>query len=166
MTLLTRATQLYGWFAKACDKLQSVLLLIMRLYWGWGFFQTGKGKLSALDKTADYFATLSIPLPKLNALMAGSTECVGGLLLMVGLASRLVSVPLAFTMIVAYATADREALNLIFSDPDQFLQAAPFLFLLTSLIVLVFGPGVFSADWLIAKKLRSRRAESQAAASE
>jgi len=59
-------------------------------------------------------------------------------------------------MLVAYFTADREALSSIFSDPDKFLGADPFLFLLTAIIVLAFGPGVFSLDWLIARKLRGK----------
>jgi putative oxidoreductase len=91
-------------------------------------------------------------MPKLNAILAGSTECVGGLLLLLGLGSRLVSVPLIFTMVVAYLTADREALNAIFSDTDKFTSAAPFLFLLTCLIVLAFGPGKLSVDALAFKK--------------
>jgi putative oxidoreductase len=89
----------------------------------------------------------------LNALVAGAVECFGGLLLLAGLGARLVSVPLAFTMAVAYVTADREALAAIFSDPDKFTGAAPFLFLLASLLVLAFGPGRFSLDavWLKTK---------------
>ncbi len=122
------------------------LLLIMRLYWGWQFFQTGKGKLMNLDKTASFFMELGIPLPKLNALMAGGTECFGGLLLLAGLASRLAAVPLIFTMIVAYLTAEREAVTGLFADPDAFVSAAPFLFLLAALIVFTFGPGRFSVD--------------------
>jgi putative oxidoreductase len=146
--------RVYTVFVRAAETLQSPLLLVMRLYWGWSFFVTGKGKLLNLDKTAEYFGGLGLPLPKLNAALAGSTECIGGLLLLIGLASRLISVPLAFTMVVAYFTADREAILSIFSDPDKFLTADPFLFLLTALIVLAFGPGVFSLDWLIARKLR------------
>ncbi|HZJ13883.1 MAG TPA: DoxX family protein [Chthoniobacteraceae bacterium] len=158
--VLAKAQRAYEIFARAAEKLQSPLLLVMRLYWGWSFFVTGKGKLLNLDKTAEFFAELGLPLPKLNAVLAGSTECFGGLLLLVGLGSRLVSVPLAFTMLVAYFTADREALVGIFSEPDKFLAASPFLFLLTTLIVLAFGPGVFSLDWLIARKLRREGSES------
>jgi len=55
-------------------------------------------------------------------------------------------------MLVAYATADKEALLAITSDPDQFLGAAPFLFLLASLLVLAFGPGKLSLDHLLARK--------------
>ena len=69
--------------------LQSPFLLIIRLYWGWQFFLTGKGKLTSLDKVTEFFASLHIPLPGFNAAMAGTTEMVGGLLILVGLASRL-----------------------------------------------------------------------------
>ena len=131
------------------NALPSPLLLVLRLYWGWSFAQTGWGKLMHLDRTAGYFASLHIPLPKLNALMAGGTECVGGLLLLVGLGSRLITVPLIFVMAVAYATAEQEAAQAIFSDPDKFVTAAPFLFLLTVVLVFAFGPGKFSLDaWL------------------
>jgi len=85
----------------------------------------------------------------LNACFAGATECFGGLLLLIGLGSRLVSIPLAFTMIVAYGTAHRDVLMNIFKKPDDFLSAAPFPFLFATLIVLTFGPGGFSVDrWL------------------
>jgi putative oxidoreductase len=131
--------------------LQSPLLLVIRLYWGWQFAQTGWGKLTHLDRTAGYFESLNIPLPKVNAIMAGGTECAGGVLLALGLLARPASVPLIFTMLVAYWTADREALMAIGSDPDKFVTAAPFLFLLASLVVLAFGPGKLSLDALLGK---------------
>ncbi len=143
-------------FASAAGYLQSPLLLVLRLYWGWQFFQTGKGKLMNLDRTAEFFQSLHIPMSKLNAGLAGGTECFGGLLLLLGLGSRLVSVPLIFTMIIAYLTADLDKVKAIFSDPDKFVTAAPFEFLLVALIVLAFGPGKFSLDWLIGKKLSSK----------
>jgi putative oxidoreductase len=126
--------------------LQSPLLLVIRLYWGWSFFQTGRGKLMALEKTAGFFESLHIPLPKLNAIAAGSVECFGGLLLMAGLFSRVVSVPLLFTMVIAYLTADSDAWHAIFKDTDKFTGASPFLFLFASLLVFVFGPGKLSLD--------------------
>lgn len=79
------------------------------------------------------------------------SECAGGLLLALGLFARPATVPLIFTMLVACWTADREALNAIVSDPDKFVTAAPFLFLLALLIVLVFGPGKLSLDALLGK---------------
>ena len=140
------------------SKLQSPFLLIIRLYWGWQFFLTGKGKLTHLDKIADYFATLHIPMPKLNAALAGTTECVGGLLLLLGLGSRIITVPLICVLTVAYLTADTEAVRNIFSKPDAFLSADEFLFLLTAVIVLIFGPGIFSLDAIIARVRGQKKA--------
>ena len=139
------------------NALRSPLLLVMRLYWGWQLFLTGKGKLMNLDRTAGFFESLHIPMPKLNAFMAGSTECFGGLLLLLGLASRLISIPVAVTMIVAYLTADMEAVRSIFSDPDKFITAAPFMFLFTAVLVLSCGPGVFSLDAIIGRKFSGKK---------
>jgi putative oxidoreductase len=152
MKLSSGYNKLDGLLATLGGWLQPVLLLVIRGWWGWSFFLTGKGKLLNLEKTTAFFTDLGLPLPKLNAIMAGSTECVGGLLLLLGLGSRLVSVPLTFTMVVAYATADKEALQAIFSDTDKFTGAAPFLFLLASVIVFAFGPGKISLDALLFKK--------------
>ena len=152
----------------AASFLQSPLLLVIRLYWGVSFALTGWGKLTNLDRTAGYFESLNIPLPKLNALMAGSTECLGGALLALGLFARPASIPLIGTMTVAYLTAERDSLRPMmadlrhffarfdfnslssaFADADKFVTATPFLFLLASLIVLAFGPGKLSLDaWL------------------
>ena len=144
-------TRLYRLYVRLLEKLQSPFLLIIRLYWGWQFFLTGRGKLMHLDKTAGFFANLHIPMPKLNAIMAGSTECFGGLLLLLGLGSRIATVPLIFTMVIAYLTADFDKVQNIFNKPDDFVSAAEFQFMLTVIIVLVFGPGVFSLDALIAR---------------
>ena len=139
-------------FDSVASCLQSPLLLVVRLYWGLSFAQTGWGKLMNLDRTAGFFESINLPLPKLNAIAAGSTEFLGGLLLALGLFARPAAVPLIFTMIVAYATAHREELGVVFSDPDKFVTAAPFLFLLASLFVLVFGPGRLSLDaWFFRK---------------
>ncbi len=113
-----------------------------------------------LEKIAGYFATLHIPMPKLNAALAGSTECFGGLLLLLGLGSRIMTIPLICVMIVAYLTADTDTVKNIFSKPDAFLSADEFLFLLTSVLVLVFGPGKFSADGLVGKLRRRRETET------
>jgi putative oxidoreductase len=58
---------------------------------------------------------------------------------------------------MAYIIGDREALLSFFSDPDKFMAAAPFIFLLVSLIVLIFGPGKISLDAAIAYFLGSTR---------
>jgi putative oxidoreductase len=128
---------------------QCLVLLVIRLYWGWQFFIIGKAHLLHLDKTASYFGSLGIPMPKLNAIMAGSTECIGGLLLLAGLLSRFASLALMGVMTVALLTAEKEAVRHIFSDPDKFLATDPFLFLYAAVIVFAFGPGKIAVDTLL-----------------
>jgi putative oxidoreductase len=141
-----------SWLAPSRTLFQSLFLLLIRLYWGWQFFLTGKGKLSNLAKPTEFFQSLGIPFPHEQAILAGTTECVGGLLLLLGLGSRLVSIPLVILLVVAYLTADLDVVKNIFSDPDKFLTADELLFLYTVLIVLLFGPGKFSLDWLLNRK--------------
>lgn len=160
---VARARTAYGLLIRSASYLQSPFLLIVRLYWGWQFFQTGKGKLSDLSQPTEFFASLHIPFPAFNAALVGATECFGGLLLLVGLASRLISIPLTILLCVAYLTADSEALRSIFSDPDKFLSATPFQFLFATLLVLIFGPGAFSIDYLIGKKLGTAASTSASA---
>ena len=69
----------------------------------------------------------------------------------------LVPVLIVISMSVAYLTADFQAVSNIFSDPDQFVKADPFPFWLTALIVVVFGPGMFSIDALIERILHCRK---------
>jgi putative oxidoreductase len=138
--------------------LQPLFLLVIRLYWGWQFFLTGKGKLGDIPKVTGFFHSLGIPFPELNAYLAGCTECFGGLLLLAGLASRVTTLPLIFTMIIAYLTASPDAVKHIFSKPDDFVTADPFLFLLAAVIVFLFGPGPLSLDGLIGRALKSRAA--------
>jgi putative oxidoreductase len=154
---LTTARQKYEAGAKLLNRAQPLLLLGVRLYWGWQFFLTGQGKLMNIDRTAEFFAGIGIPLPVLNAYAAGTVECVGGLLLAAGVLSRLTAIPLMTTMLVAYGTAHRDVVETLFSNPDGFVTAAPFLFLLASLIVLIFGPGPLSVDGLLARSVLSDR---------
>jgi putative oxidoreductase len=141
--------RLYALFLRVANSLQSPLLLAVRLYWGWQFLQTGWGKLGNIQKVVDFFTSLGIPAPSLNAHFVAALETTGGLLLILGLASRLIAFPLVINMIVAYAAADREALGSIFSEPGKFYGADPYTFLFASLLVLIFGPGLFSLDTLI-----------------
>ncbi len=133
-------------FDRSSSLLQAPLLLVCRLYWGLAFAQTGWGKLMNLERTAAFFGELGLPLPTVNAFAAGTVEGLGGVLLALGLLSRPAAAALAFTMGVAYATADREALLGLWSNPEAFTGAAPFPFLCASLVVLAFGPGAWSLD--------------------
>ena len=148
-----KISSLYASYATVAHYVQAPLLLAIRLYWGGQFIMTGWGKLSHLDRTAGFFANLHLPLPLANAALAGGTEFLGGLALVLGFGARLAALPLIFTMFVAYATAEHEALAAIFRDPNKFTAATPFLFLYATLLVLAFGPGCWSLDhWLGRRK--------------
>ncbi|HVU16832.1 MAG TPA: DoxX family protein [Candidatus Didemnitutus sp.] len=140
-------------FDTVASWLQSPLLLIIRGYWGFSFAQDGWRKLHHLDKITEYFGSLGIPYPQANAIFASVVQLVFGSLLMIGLLSRVSALPLIGTMLVAYATAEKDALHALFAgDPDKFTDATPFLFLLASVIVLAFGPGKISLDGLIFRR--------------
>lgn len=141
----------------AASLMQHPFLLLVRLYWGYDFFQTGLGKLNNLDRTTEFFASLNIPFPQINAVVAGSTEMLCGALLMLGLVSRYASIPLIVILSVAFATDDVEALTNIFADVESFVDATPFRHLLASLIVFIFGAGKISADTLIESYFRKNR---------
>lgn len=131
------------------NALQSLFLLGVRLFWGYQFFQTGRGKLLNIEKIATYFDSLNIPFPAVNAYIAGTIECLGGLCLIFGFASRFASLPLICVMCVAFMTADFEALRGAFEEPSKLLSSTPFTFLLAALIIFVFGPGNYSIDRLL-----------------
>src|SRR5271167_4075273 len=97
-------------FSEAASYLQSPFLLAVRLYWGWQFAQTGWGKLHNIEKITGFFASLNIPFPAANAHFVSTLEFAGGILLILGLGSRLISLFLACSMSVAYWTADHDAL--------------------------------------------------------
>lgn len=128
--------------------LQSPLLLIIRLFWGYQFALTGLGKFLHFDKTTEFFQSLGIPFPAFNVALAGSAELIGGVLLFLGLYSRLAALPLIITMCMAYVTASHDALMTLFTkfDPDPFFSQTPFLFLSAALLVFCFGPGKISLD--------------------
>jgi putative oxidoreductase len=134
------------------NSLQALFLLAVRLYWGWQICQTGWGKMHRLPGVVQFFASLGIPAPALSAYFVTGLEFFGGILLALGLGSRLIALLLAGDMIVAYITADREALLSIFSDPGKFYNADPYTFLFAALMVLIFGPGKFALDYLIERR--------------
>ena len=101
---VSSAARSYLAFTRYATCGQPVLLAVLRLWFGYGFVKAGLGKLQNIANTASYFGGLGIPAPELNAWMAGTTEFIGGALLLLGAGSRAVAIPLIFTMLVAYST--------------------------------------------------------------
>jgi putative oxidoreductase len=153
-TLVLRLRRLYLCFFEVVDYLRSPFLLAVRLYWGWQLVQSGWGKLHNLDKVTDYFTSLGLPMPAQMSVIISCVELFGGIFLALGLLCRLTALVLTVNLISAYIIGDREALFSIFSDPDKFYAAAPYTFLIASLIVLIFGAGKASVDTLLDKVVR------------
>lgn len=163
--LYNRIQQLYDRFFHLVNHLQSPFLLFVRMYWGWQLAQSGWGKLHNLSNVSDFFMSLSLPYPAQTAMFISCVEFFGGILLALGLLSRTTALVLTINMIVAYVTADREALLSVFSDPDKFYAAAPYTFLVASVIILLFGPGKLALDALIRRLLETRPLQEASAAS-
>ena len=128
--------------------LQSPLLLLIRLYWGYQFAITGFGKFLHLSDIAAYFLSLGIPFPHFNAVLVGCIEFFGGILLFLGLFSRVAAIPMFCTLFVALLTAEPNALISLFKsfDPTAFFSSTPFPFMCAVVIVFCFGPGKLSLD--------------------
>jgi len=132
--LIVKVRQWHAQFFDLVSYLQSPFLLIVRLYWGWQLAQSGWGKLHHLSNVGEYFATLGLPMP---AQMAAFIACVEFSAAFSSLSAwpRGSQAWLTVNLTMAYVIGDREALLSFFSDPDKFVAAAPFAFLMVALIV-------------------------------
>lgn len=131
----------------SCDWLP---ILFARMSVGVLFFESGRGKLFyKLNELVEYFTQLGIPFPHLQAPMVASIELVGGICLILGFATRLISAPLTVIMVVAIVTAQL----------DKVKTVGDFLYLPEVLLIVIFvwlifsGPGKFAIDNAIARKL-------------
>jgi putative oxidoreductase len=79
--------------------------LLLRLYLAPVMIQAGWTKLGSFENTADWFASpdygLGLPFPVLMASLAIAAELLGGIFILIGLATRWASIPLMITMLVA-----------------------------------------------------------------
>ena len=141
-------------YERACavlNALQSPLLLAIRLYWGWQFAQDGWGKLHHLDRVGQFFASLNLPMPAETALFVALIEFAGGILLALGIGTRLVSLVLFVNMTVAFWTAEKDAFLGVLSNPDKFQAADAYNYWFAALLILILGPGIFAVDSLIGR---------------
>jgi putative oxidoreductase len=123
----------------------------MRLTWGHQLFLAGLTKLKDIPGTVQFFTKLNLPSPEFHAYEVGITELICGILLSIGFASRLAAIPTIIIMSIALGTAHAEYLaNFRFiKEPLTLVIQQPYPFLITGLMVLVFGPGRVSIDaWI------------------
>lgn len=152
---LNRTAWFYNLIILSGSSLQSLFLLYMRLTWGGQFLITGWGKLHTIGKVSSYFATLNIPYPVFNAYLVGTCEMIGGILLFIGLGSRLAAIPLLIIMFTALGTAHAAQIAELrfLLEPSTLVAQTPYPFLITCLLVFIFGPGRVSIDALIKRYL-------------
>jgi putative oxidoreductase len=141
----------YEILVAGANYLQAPLLFALRVYFFWQLFLAGKGKLLNIEKTAEFFGSLNIPLPLFSAYLASATECFGGLLLMVGLCSRL-----RRSLLQCSSPTSPPTLKLFEHsyDPTNLSRHIPFT--PGVLLILAFGPGAISIDALI-KRFAARQ---------
>ncbi|HEY2386593.1 MAG TPA: DoxX family protein [Candidatus Binatia bacterium] len=134
------------------DRLQWLPPTLARLVVGWIFLWAGWGKLHNLDRIIAYFGQLGIPHPELQAPFASANELVCGTLILVGLFTRLASVPLIIVMFVAIMTAQRENV----SSLGDLFGLVEFCYVALLVWLGVAGAGPLSLDHLLVRWAESR----------
>jgi putative oxidoreductase len=120
------------------------------------FIESGWGKLHHLDKVIGFFASLGLPAPSFMAHLVAYTEFVAGILILVGLATRLASIPLVIIMIVALRTAFADKLAGPAMEDFSALTGIPeYLYIPLLVWLIVFGPGRVALDAWVARKYRA-----------
>ncbi|MEO7038389.1 MAG: DoxX family protein [Polyangiaceae bacterium] len=121
--------------------------LVGRLAVGLLFLSTGWGKAHSLDKVTQFFSNLHIPMPALNAVVVAYSELICGGLLVLGLCTRLATIPLIVSMIVAILTAKLAGIHNVF----DLVGADEFTYLCVLIMLALIGPGKVSLDRVIAR---------------
>ena len=143
-----RLLQFYKEFSRLSEYTNSIALLLARLAVGYGFYEPAMMKWNDIGAVAEWFGSIGIPLPTLNAYLAASTETVGIVLLVLGLFIRFVSIPLMIVMLVAIFMVHY---GHGFSAVNNGYEI-PLYYLLFLLLFFSNGAGRFSLDHLFFEK--------------
>jgi putative oxidoreductase len=140
----------------ALERNQWVPILLVRLFVGYFFFETGLAKLGALDAMAERFTGWGIPFPAFSAALSAYTEMIGGALIVLGLLTRLAAIPQLVNMVVAILVVNVKSVTGL----DEFAELSEPLYALVFLWLAFSGPGRVSVDHLLAKRFRRPGARS------
>lgn len=137
-----RFKQSYLEFTRLSEYFQSLGLLAARLLIAYGFYEPAMMKWHDIDAVAEWFGSIGIVLPTLNAYLAASTEITGVILLTLGFLTRLIALPMIVIMLVAILTVHL---------PNGFSAGAngfeiPLYYLLFLVLFFSQGAGKFSLD--------------------
>ena len=133
-------------------RLEWLPLAAARLTLGWVFLQSGWGKLHNLEGVTEFFVSLGVPFAHIQAPMVAGIEFGGGLLLLLGLATRFAALPLVGVMLVAIRTALWDDIH----DLSDLFGLAEFGYVVLLSGLVVFGAGSLSLDVLVRRRLGSR----------
>jgi putative oxidoreductase len=131
-----------------CAQLSWIGPLAVRLIVGTAFVLTGWGKLHSLDNVSNFFDELHIPMPYANAVFVSTVELVGGVLLILGIGTRIAAALLIGVMTVAFLTA-------IWPKAESFwdvFSTIELTYLVIFVWLLVNGAGKASLDHLVARR--------------
>lgn len=125
-------TSLYSKFVDSLRHADGIPLLLLRLYLAPVMIQAGWNKASSFDSIVDWFGNedygLGLPFPLVMAFLATAAELVGGIFILFGALTRLVSIPLIITMIVAMVSVHAENGWLAIADASSWLADGTILF--------------------------------------
>lgn len=124
-------------------------LLLIRLILAFGFFGPAIMKLKNTTGIIEWFEGMGMPFPVLNAYLVTYTELFGFVFLALGFTTRLIAVPLMFVMFVAIITVH---LNNGFEATNNGFEI-PLYYAIMLFVLFINGPGKFSLDQYINKKL-------------
>lgn len=161
--------KLWHWLLNPPDDAPSAIILL-RLMAGGVFLWEGILKFVYVNQGLGRFAKLGFPFPQPTATFVGSLETVGGILFITGFLTRLIAVPFIIEMFVAILSTKialylgNSPLPLPPVPPQIGLWAvlhevrSEYAQLMTSVFLLIAGPGVWSLDAILA---RGRRESSE-----
>ena len=141
--------------------LEQYAILLVRVSIGLFFAISGGNKLFVAGGTKPVYDTLvkaKVPFPHQMAFFVSGVEFVGGSLLAVGFLSTTACVALMIDMIVATLTEAVSTLPKGLSPLrwlDDFLYLPEVLYVLFFFWLICSGPGRFSVDYWLARKLLS-----------
>jgi len=135
------------------NNLKDLPLLFFRLILAYGFYTPAMMKWGNISDVAEWFGSMGIPMPTLNAYLAASTELAAVILLPLGLATRFISIPLIITMLVAIVTVH---IGNGFEAGDNGFEI-PLYYILMLSALLINGAGKISFDNLIKKQMGSSK---------
>jgi len=140
--------KMYLGYASKVEMLKDLSPLLFRLVLAYGFFEPAMNKVADIHAIGEWFEGMGLPAPYFQAYLATITECLGIILLTLGLGTRIIAIPLIITMLVAIKTVHWE--NGFAAGNNGF--EIPFYYIIMLLSLIFTGSGKISVDYLMNKR--------------